>query len=157
MSNPASWIWVVSSSFLVPTKCHKCPQFDWAVPGGNVLLCLNVLCAMAVSDIKQQLPASTPANYETKPSLGIQETFRKPRSPMEKQLVASVKTLLEISVKWFHNYRTNVLALFELDVFAGCLGKPTSRRTCSILYGTFRFQACICFVYGMTFTRLCHL
>lgn len=82
------------------------------MPGGNVSLRLNVLHAMAVSDIKQQLPASTPANYETKPSLGIQEAFHKPRSPMEKQLVASVKTLLEISVKWFLNYRTNVLTLF---------------------------------------------
>lgn len=49
------------------------------MPGGNASPCMNVLHAVAVSDIKRQLPANVLANYKAKPSLGIQEAFHKPR------------------------------------------------------------------------------
>ena len=49
------------------------------MPGGNVSLCMNVLHAIVIPDIKRQLPANMLANYEAKPSLGIQEAFHKPR------------------------------------------------------------------------------
>lgn len=48
------------------------------MPGGNVSLCMNVLHAIEIPDIKRQLPANIPVNCKAKPSLVMQEAFHKP-------------------------------------------------------------------------------
>jgi len=41
------------------------------MPGGSVSLCMSVSHAVAISDIRRQLPANTLANYKADPNLGI--------------------------------------------------------------------------------------